>query len=327
MVREQLKNQKKYKPYFIYTISILQVIVFIASLVMNYTSNGRIFEPLNENISIGPSTGTLIKIGARYVPCMKKIKFNNECPPGVTGSLPFQQIPGYQLSDKGGTLLKSPFYCTMKDICGFGGLFANDKSAKQWFRFVTAIFSHSGIAHIAINLIFQVRAGMSLEKDYGHWRIMVIYFLSGIFGYMLEAQSSAGVAVVGCSGSLYGLIACILLDLIQNWKLIVSPWKDLAVLVFSIVFSLGFGLLPFIDNFAHIGGFIMGILSGLIFLPSIIFNNKDEKIKSTLRIVSIFLATFIFVIVIKRFYSSSAQCKWCKYLNCAPFLSTTCNFQ
>jgi len=324
-VREQLANQKKHKPYFIYTVSAIQLIIFLVTLGLNYTGTGNIIAPFNENFMVGPSSGTLIKLGARYLPCMKKVKFDNECPLGIKGSIPFQSLPSYKM-EKSGTLLKSPYYCSLSDICGFGGLFTNEKSANQWFRFFTPIFTHSGAAHLIINLLFQIRAGKSLEKDYGSWRILVIYFTSGVFGFMFEAQSGGYAPVVGCSSALYGLLACILLDLIQNWKLIVHPWKDLTILVLSIVISFGFGLLPFIDNLAHIGGFIMGILTGLIFLPSIIFSNKDEKIKSGLRIVAIFISTFLFVIVARRFYATTtSECKWCKYLNCAPFLST-CSF-
>jgi len=121
-----------------------------------------------------------------------------------------------------------------------------------------------------------------------------------------------------------GLLACLLLDLIQSWRLIIEPWKELIKMLITIVFSLGIGLVPFIDNFAHVGGFITGILTGLIFMPSIIFSKRDLKIKRMLMIASIFLSIFAFIWVFKQFYGSNSDCKWCHYVNCLPIKEGWC---
>jgi membrane associated rhomboid family serine protease len=69
-------------------------------------------------------------------------------------------------------------------------------------------------------------------------------------------------------------------DLVKNWAYLENPRKTLYIYLFSIIFSLGLGkeankltllpqgLMPMIDNFAHVGGFIMGILAALVFAPS-----------------------------------------------------------
>jgi hypothetical protein len=41
----------------------------------------------------------------------------------------------------------------------------------------------------------------------------------------------------------------------------------LITLLFIIVINLAIGMLPHVDNFAHIGGFLTGFLLGFIFLP------------------------------------------------------------
>ncbi|OUM62983.1 hypothetical protein PIROE2DRAFT_61560 [Piromyces sp. E2] len=233
-VLEQLENKKKYKPYFIYSISIVQIIVFLVSVVVNYTTTKDIIAPVSQNFFIGPYSGVLVRMGARYLPCMYGNETVFDCLPGIKGTL-------------------SPTAVTIpdgvgEDICGFGTKI-DTTSHKQWFRFIIPLFLHSGILHLGFNLFFQIRAGGSLEKDYGAWRMALIYFLSGIYGFLFEAKSSGRIPTVGCSGSLYGIIACVLLDLIQNWKLVIHPWKDLILLMTSIVVSLGFGLLPLIDNF------------------------------------------------------------------------------
>lgn len=57
----------------------------------------------------------------------------------------------------------------------------------------------------------------------------------------------------------------------------------------SIVFAIiGFaiGLLPGLDNFAHIGGFAVGTLGGLLFCPSIHETKRHRIITWVLRIIS-----------------------------------------
>jgi rhomboid protease GluP len=42
--------------------------------------------------------------------------------------------------------------------------------AGEWWRFVTPIFLHVGLIHIALNLSMQLRVGLQLEKSYGAHR-------------------------------------------------------------------------------------------------------------------------------------------------------------
>lgn len=90
-----------------------------------------------------------------------------------------------------------------------------------------------------------------MERDFGSFRIGMIYMLSGVAGFVFGANINAMLPSVGCSGALFGLVACLLLDLLQNWKLIVRPWFELFKLVLVILLSFALGLLPYIDNFAQ----------------------------------------------------------------------------
>jgi len=307
-VRKQLEQLKEHKPYFMYIVTIIQIMALIFSIYKDYTATGKWLAPLNENPMVGPSAGTLINMGARFLPCMKETEFSRvdsiQCPAGIKGKFH-----------------SDPSICSLADYCGFG--MKSGEKPNQWYRFLLPIFLHGGIAHLFFNLTFQIRTGVQMEKDFGTWRIIVIYLASGIFGFAFEAKSMPTSPSVGCSGALYGLMACLFIDLIQSWKLIVKPWKELIKMILIIIFSLGIGLLPFIDNYAHFGGFIMGILTGLIFLPSIIFSKRDLKIKRFLMLISVFVSVFLFVWVFRQFYVSSSVCKWCKYLNC---VGKWCNY-
>jgi hypothetical protein len=81
-----------------------------------------------------------------------------------------------------------------------------------------------------------------------------------------------------------------------------------------ILVSFAFGLLPFLDNFAHIGGFIAGILTGLVFMPVVYFSKRDKYIKLGLRVIALPLIVMLIVLGLTNFYKGVNNCSWCKYL-------------
>jgi len=309
-VQRQIKKQKTYKPYFLVTLTAIQVIIMVAELVINWAKLGTPIDlnTDNFNIMIGPSTSVLIQMGARWVPCMRT-GFENEKISCIEGVEAYKNI-----TVKG----KPVQICRLSDMCGMG--LKDGETPNQWWRFITPIFLHAGFVHILTNLFFQIRVGFQMERDFGSLRIFLIYSICGIAGFMFGADYSIQTPSVGCSGSLYGLIACLLLDLILNWKLLIKPIRELIKMLFVVFVSLGIGFLPFVDNFAHVGGFGTGLVAGLIFLPSIKFNMKDRIIKKAVTILCIPLLLIIIIYLITSFYNSDAtKCKWCKYVNCLPF--------
>lgn len=108
-----------------------------------------------------------------------------------------------------------------------------------------------------------------MEIAIGPIRFFLVYMASGIFGFVMGGNFAAeGIASTGASGSLFGIIALTLLDLLYTWKQRSSPWKDFAFIALDVVISFVLGLLPGLDNFSHIGGFLMGIVLGICILHS-----------------------------------------------------------
>jgi len=303
-VRRQLEEMHPHKPYFMTVVTALQVFLFIASLIFNMKNTGSpIALPIQNNIMVGPELGVLLHMGARFSPCMKEVYPANITTPCAGGI-------------KGSVVIDGQTYCKMSDFCGLG--MKPDEPPNQWFRFITPIFLHCGLLHIVFNLLFQIRTGFDMERDYGSWRIGIIYMATGIFGFAFGGSNAKSTSV-GCSGALYGLIGCLFLDLFQSWKLIINPWRELVKMLIVIFASFSIGLLKFIDNSAHVGGFISGILTGLIFLPTISFSKLDLRIKRGSMIISIFVTTYAFFWVFRTFYSDDHPCRWCKYINCIPY--------
>ena len=139
----------------------------------------------------------------------------------------------------------------------------------QWFRFIVPMFLHAGVIHLLFNMLLQLTLGRDMEKEIGPIRFFIVYVSAGIFGFVMGGNF-AGIAVssVGASGALFGVIALTLLDLLYTWSERPSPVKDLLYIILDIAISFVLGLLPGLDNFAHIGGFLMGLVLGVCILHS-----------------------------------------------------------
>jgi membrane associated rhomboid family serine protease len=219
----------------------------------------------------------------------------------------------------------------------------------QWWRFITPLFLHAGFIHIGVNLLLQLKLGGEVERELGPILFPFIYLASGISGFLLGGNFSAnGVASTGASGALFGIIALDLLDLLFNWQLYESPKRNLLIHIVEIIVCFVIGLLPGIDNFAHIGGFAMGILLGTAVLrsplrlrslptpegrrPKVLrarfdFKNPGRHLQNrkrmwyvwgAVRVAAVVLAIVYFVMLIKNFENGGSHCSWCKYLSCLP---------
>lgn len=253
-----------------YVLFLIQIAVFIAELVRNGQLQGTpIATKPSFNPMLGPSPYVLINMGARYPPCMKdvnlKIKGSSELGPLVSAPDMKIQCPN---------TTSNAAECYISELCGFGmnltpSADGTIPAPNQWWRFITPIFLHGGIIHIAFNMLLQLTLGRDVELQIGTIRFLIIYFAAGIFANVFAGNFAPnGLPSTGASGALFAIIALILLDLLYTWKNRKSPGKDLIFILLDIVIAFVLGLLPGLDNFAHIGGFLVGLMLGISLLRS-----------------------------------------------------------
>ncbi|ESZ94848.1 hypothetical protein SBOR_4724 [Sclerotinia borealis F-4128] len=335
-----LVNKKKGIPFVTYTLTLVQVIVFIVEIVKNSQLTGSPIEiHPSFNPMIGPSPYVLINMGSRYTPCMHNMTAISDL---TAISWPCPNTTSLTSAE-----------CSISDLCGFGGVGA---TPDQWYRFVLPMFLHAGIIHIGFNMLLQMTMGKEMELLIGPIRYFLVYISSGIFGFILGGNFAAtGISSTGASGALFGLIALTLLDLLYKWKERVSPWKELAFIGLDIIISFVLGLLPGLDNFSHIGGFFLGLVLGLSILRSpnslrmrtgqsdppytpiadktnqgdrgivSLFKNPTGFFKGRkpawwawllLRIAALVFVLVVFILLLNNFYIYRKTCGWCKYLSC-----------
>jgi rhomboid protease GluP len=148
-------------------------------------------------------------------------------------------------------------------LVAFGGKFRPLIFQGEWWRLVTAGFLHGGLLHIAMNSWVLFDLGALVEEMYGTSRLIIIYFVGTVCGFMASTVWSPYVSI-GASAGIFGLIgAMIALGLRDK-----SPMA-LAIRGMFIrwaIYGMVLGLLPGlrIDNAAHIGGMIGGFIVGYV---------------------------------------------------------------
>ncbi|XP_031476048.1 RHOMBOID-like protein 2 [Nymphaea colorata] len=212
----------------------------------------------------------------------------------------------------------------------------------QGWRLISSIWLHAGVIHLLANMLSLLFIGIRLEQQFGFIRIGIIYLLSGFGGSILSLLFIQNNISVGASGALFGLLGAMLSELITNWTIYSNKAAALFTLMMIIVINLAIGILPHVDNFAHIGGFLTGFFIGFILLMRPQFGWMEQhlpplytgrvKSKYTLyqrilwgvSVVLLIVGFVIGLVMLFRGKNGNDSCSWCHYLSCVSTSRWTC---
>lgn len=199
-----------------------------------------------------------------------------------------------------------------------GGKYGPSIRQGEWWRFITPIFLHAGFVHLFLNLVSQFIFCWILEKQYNSIRVAAVYFISGIGGVVWSAIFIPDLVSVGASSAIFGLFGMYMVDIIQNIGRIYFPTAILVTSIICLIVSLVIGLLPLVDNFAHIGGLFYGVLSSIIIIPTFHYQSRKKRIARlvcTIVFIPILLVTFIGAFILFYFVvDPNGWCDWCLYI-------------
>lgn len=251
-------RQEAHYPVFTVAIGLFDIFMLI---VIYIVQEGPVF-----------TSDTWIKMGCKYVPCMKPLNSQIE---------------------------QQTYYSSLKAQC-HEFLFPY-----QFFRFIVPIFLHSSITHLLSNLIYQALVGALLE-DKGKYDIKTLgicYILFGFSGNIMSALCNPKSISVGASGAVYGLLIFCMIDntlrifTINNIQdKIVQFLINLLVIpyfIMSIFFDVDSS--GHTDHAAHIGGALMGIFIAMFFcdMPAFILNRIPYGKTGVQILALIFIFTYI----------------------------------
>ncbi len=135
----------------------------------------------------------------------------------------------------------------------------------QYYRLFTCMFLHAGLIHIALNMFSLNAIGPLVERVYGRKKYIFIYIISGIIASFSSYIFSTGVAI-GASGAIFGVLGAVLIFAFKMKSLIGRSFLTNVLMVILLNIMIGLSI-PNVDNFAHMGGLISGILMSLILIP------------------------------------------------------------
>lgn len=131
--------------------------------------------------------------------------------------------------------------------------------AGQYYRLLTGIFIHSGIFHILFNCYALYILGSQIESFFGKVKFTIIYFFSGLIGALFSMTFGGNYASVGASGAIFGLMGSLLYFGYYYRVYLGNVVKSQIIPLIVANLVIGF-ISPGIDNYAHIGGLLGGIL-------------------------------------------------------------------
>lgn len=146
--------------------------------------------------------------------------------------------------------------------------------ADRWWTVLSASWLHGSALHIFFNLMWVRDMGRLTSHLYGPGRMMIVYTVSGITGFV--ASSTVGFLLpglpgflqgatmtVGASASLFGLLGA----LVYYGRRTGGSELGQQILRWAVMLFI-FGLLmPRVDNWAHLGGFVGGYAMGRLLDP------------------------------------------------------------
>jgi len=170
-------------------------------------------------------------------------------------------------------------------------------AAGRWWTLLSAGWLHGGALHILFNLMWVRQLGPVVDDLYGGARMIIIYTISSVTGFLLSSLLGAYLAIpffsggsftLGASAPIFGLLGA----LVHYGRRGGSSLVGSQALSYALTMGV-FGLImPGIDNAAHLGGFAGGWLAAKWLDPL-----KRERMDHFIGAAVCLLATVISIIV------------------------------
>lgn len=170
------------------------------------------------------------------------------------------------------------------------------------WRFFTSAFLHSGLMHLALNMLALYVVGPSLEAMLGKWRFFTLYLLSAVGGslamlaWALVDPSMHTVIAVGASGAVFGLFGAVFVA----YRSLGADTRSILGLV-AVNLLLGF-VVPNVAWQAHVGGLLTGMAVTWVFIAVArprrkLITARTQELQGVLAAVGITIALVALIVL------------------------------
>lgn len=133
-------------------------------------------------------------------------------------------------------------------------------SGEIW-RLITHMFLHGSLMHIILNMYSLFVLGSQMETFIGKVKFIIVYLISGIVGGLLSIALDPTSTSVGASGAIFGMLGAMLYFGYHYRTYLGAAIKQQIIPIIILNLLIGFSPNSGIDNWAHIGGLVGGVLS------------------------------------------------------------------
>lgn len=141
----------------------------------------------------------------------------------------------------------------------FGALYKPLVLGGDYYRLITTAFLHIGVIHLLVNCYSLYVIGSQLESFLGKIKFLFVYLVSALSGSLMSIIFNTHVSA-GASGAIFGLLGS-MLYFGYNYRVFLGNVMKSQIIPL-IILNLGLGfMMSGIDNAAHIGGLVGGLIS------------------------------------------------------------------
>lgn len=185
--------------------------------------------------------------------------------------------------------------------------------AGQWWRLLTSLFLHFGLIHLLLNMNALYQIGQIMERLSGKSIFLLNYLGCGLMGSFASVYFNNRAISAGASGAIFGIFGSLFgyfLREKQGIPLDVVKKLRNSALVFAL-FNLFMGFTASgIDNAAHIGGLLTGVILGFLTALPLESNNRQKlfsrRFATAVVTISMLLAAS-FTLIPRREYKDFMQ--------------------
>lgn len=172
----------------------------------------------------------------------------------------------------------------------------------EYWRILTGASLHGGLMHLAFNSYALFVLGRIVEIFSNRAHLPIVFLLSAIGGGFLSLLLGPDAPSVGASGGIIGFLGYLTVYGYKRRKLLSNAFLKNMLFNVGFIAFIGIFVIPNVDNFAHLGGLLVGAVYGLVQIPSDLHTDPREASEIIMRIgfvsMLIFVLTSLFSILL-----------------------------
>jgi len=161
----------------------------------------------------------------------------------------------------GGVDAMSPQAASLLD---WGGVFRTSVvQDHEYWRLFSTLFVHAGFFHLMMNVLKIWLLGSLVEPALGRSKSLLIYLFGGFTASLFSLTVNDATVVVGSSGAAFAILGALVILLLFRRSILKTWFPTFLLILMLVAVDLVFGSFQdTIDNAAHLGGFLGGLVLG-----------------------------------------------------------------